>query len=346
MTQATRPCRLATLGPTKKDHTSAPGNSGIPVPSRITLLERVKQKGAPYWYLARLDKPIGTVLLLLPCTWSITMASYATAASPYVLFSNLLLFGTGALIMRGAGCTINDLWDRNLDRGVERTKVRPLASGALTVPQAVGFLGIQLAGGLAILTQLNWYSIGLGASSLGLVALYPLMKRVTHWPQFVLGLTFNWGALLGWSAVTGAVNWSVCGPLYASGILWTLVYDTAYAHQDKQDDAIVGIKSTALLFGDHTRAILSVFLASSALMAGWAGIENAQGLPFFSSLLVGTAMLGVKLRSVDFNVPAQGGQYFRYCGYFGWLIFAGVLLDWVLLTPSREEPGEEVTVTE
>ncbi|PVG03375.1 4-hydroxybenzoate polyprenyl transferase [Serendipita vermifera] len=278
------------------------------------------------------------------------MACYASHASPSVLVSNLLLFGTGAFLMRGAGCTINDMWDRNLDKGVERTRVRPLASGALTVPQATGFLGLQLAGGLAVLTQLNWYSIGLGASSLGLVGLYPLMKRITHWPQFVLGLTFNWGALLGWSAVTNSLNWAVCGPLYASGVLWTLVYDTAYAHQDKKDDATVGIKSTALLFGDNTRPILAVFLVASAMCAGWAGLENGQGLPYFSALMTGTGLLGIKLRSVDFNVPTQCGQYFRYCGYFGWFIFAGALLDWVLLyyldqqvplTDTQEAKGQQ-----
>ncbi|KAG8759560.1 Para-hydroxybenzoate--polyprenyltransferase, mitochondrial precursor (PHB:polyprenyltransferase) [Serendipita sp. 396] len=271
------------------------------------------------------------------------MASYASSASPQVLVGNIALFGIGALLMRGAGCTINDLWDRNLDKGVERTRSRPLASGALTVPQAVGFLGLQLAGGLAVLTQLNWYSIQLGASSLLFVGTYPLMKRITYWPQFVLGLTFNWGALLGWSAVTGVVDWSVCAPLYASGVLWTLVYDTAYAHQDKSDDALVGIKSTALLFGENTKPVLLAFLLGSCLLAGVAGLGNQQGVGYFSLLLIGTFMLGLKLRTVNFNIAQQGGMYFRYCGYFGWMLFAGALIDYLIwYKDGKKRPLVEV----
>ncbi|KAG8833071.1 Para-hydroxybenzoate--polyprenyltransferase, mitochondrial precursor (PHB:polyprenyltransferase) [Serendipita sp. 399] len=332
-TQRTRGRWLATVNSPSDDKKSKAALSSVELahPERNDRsLDSLKAHLLPYWHLARLDKPIGTVLLFLPCTWSITMASYASSASPQVLFGNIALFGIGALLMRGAGCTINDLWDRDLDKGVERTRSRPLASGALTVPQAVGFLGLQLAGGLAVLTQLNWYSIQLGASSLLLVGTYPLMKRITYWPQLVLGLTFNWGALLGWSAVTGTMDWSVCAPLYASGILWTLVYDTAYAHQDKSDDAIVGIKSTALLFGENTKPILAAFLFGSCMLAGLAGLENEQGLGYFSSLAIGTSMLALKLRMVNFDIPHQGGLYFRYCGYFGWMLFAGALVDYLI----------------
>ena len=163
----------------------------------------------------------------------------------------LALFGAGAVLLRGAGCTVNDLWDRDLDGKVERTKTRPLPSGAVSPLQAVGWLGAQLGLGLGVLLQLNEYSQALGASSLALVVTYPLMKRVTGWTQAFLGLTFNWGALLGWAAVRGACDWTVVLPLYFGGVAWTLVYDTIYAHQDKKDDVLAGIKSTALTFGKH-----------------------------------------------------------------------------------------------
>lgn len=159
------------------------------------------------------------------------MASYAIEAPVTIPLTYIGLFGLGALIMRGAGCTINDMWDKNLDKSVDRTKDRPLARGDITHKQALAFLGAQLCSGLVVLLQLNWYSIFLGASSLSLVTIYPLMKRITDWPQGVLGLTFNWGVLLGWSAVAGTVQWAVALPLYAGGVCWTLVYDSIYAHQ-------------------------------------------------------------------------------------------------------------------
>ncbi|KAK7695527.1 Para-hydroxybenzoate--polyprenyltransferase, mitochondrial precursor (PHB:polyprenyltransferase) [Cerrena zonata] len=204
------------------------------------------------------------------------MASFALDTPISIPLTYLGLFGVGALIMRGAGCTINDMWDKNLDKAVARTKDRPLARGDITPTQAFGFLGVQLTGGLAVLTQLNWYSILLGASSLSVVTIYPFMKRITYWPQAVLGLAFNWGALLGWSAVAGAVNWSVCLPLYAGGICWTLVYDSIYAHQDKTDDVTVGIRSTALLFGQNTFPILSALSASLSLSSHSPGISTAK----------------------------------------------------------------------
>ncbi|KAG6817197.1 Para-hydroxybenzoate--polyprenyltransferase, mitochondrial precursor (PHB:polyprenyltransferase) [Tephrocybe sp. NHM501043] len=185
------------------------------------------------------------------------MASYALQLPYTTPLTYISLFGLGAVVMRGAGCTINDLWDKNLDKAVERTKTRPLARGDISPSQAVVFLGAQLTAGLGVLTQLNMYSILLGASSLSLVTIYPFMKRITYWPQAVLGLAFNWGALLGWSAVAGSVNWGVCLPLYAGGVCWTLVYDSIYAHQDKLDDVHAGIRSTALLFGNHSRSILT-----------------------------------------------------------------------------------------
>ncbi|KAF8665647.1 hypothetical protein AX16_000102 [Volvariella volvacea WC 439] len=246
----------------------------------------------PFLHLTRIDKPIGTVLLYLPCTWSITMASYALQLPPSVPATYLGLFGLGALVMRGAGCTINDMWDKSLDKAVERTKDRPLARGDITQQQALVFLGVQLTAGLGVLLNLNWYSILLGASSLSVVTIYPLMKRVTHWPQAVLGLAFNWGALLGWSAVAGTTDWTVCLPLYAGGVCWTLVYDSIYAHQDKLDDVTVGIRSTALLFGKNTRPILTALSASSLSLTTYAGYLNHQGLPFYLGISTTALVVG------------------------------------------------------
>ena len=182
----------------------------------------------PYAKLARVDRPIGTMLLLWPCWWSIGLAAPAGHLPDLSLVA---IFGVGAFVMRGAGCTINDMWDRKFDAQVERTQNRPLASGAITPFLALVFLGGQLTCGLSVLLQLNTYSVFLGASSLGFVVMYPLMKRYTHFPQLVLGMTFNWGALLGWAAVHGTCDWSVVLPLYGAGVAWTLMYDTLYAHQ-------------------------------------------------------------------------------------------------------------------
>jgi len=214
----------------------------------------------PYAHLARLDKPIGTFLLLHPCLWSTALATTPLGCTPDL--SLCALFGLGSFLMRGAGCTINDMWDSNYDRNVERTKSRPLASGELTYPQAWTFLALQLSAGLGVLLSLPHLEqcFVWGVASLPLVATYPLMKRYTNYPQLALGMTFNWGAIMGWVAVRGDVDWSVVAPLYASGVAWTLVYDTLYAHQDKKDDVKLGLKSTALTFGeDGTKPILTAF---------------------------------------------------------------------------------------
>lgn len=191
-------------------------------------IARLRTSVMPYARLMRMDRPIGSWLLFWPCSWSIALSAQAGALPDLKM---LTLFGVGAFVMRGAGCTINDMWDRDIDAKVERTKDRPLVSGQISQLDAMVFLSGQLSIGLMILTQLNWPSILLGASSLGLVVTYPLMKRITYWPQLMLGMTFNWGALLGWCATQGTVNWAACLPLYAAGVCWTLVYDTIYAHQ-------------------------------------------------------------------------------------------------------------------
>ncbi|GAQ88895.1 hypothetical protein KFL_004670115 [Klebsormidium nitens] len=225
----------------------------------------------PYVQLGRYDKPIGTWLLAWPCFWSIALAAPPGALPDPVL---LAWFGAGAIVMRGAGCTVNDMWDQDIDSKVFRTQDRPIASKRVSPRKAFLFLAAQSTVGLGVLLQLNDFSKVLGASSLFLVATYPLMKRITSWPQAYLGLTFNWGALLGWSAVKGSLFLPAVGPLYAAGICWTLVYDTIYAHQDKEDDKLVGVKSTALRFGTATPQWLAGF--GAATLAGLAASGAAR----------------------------------------------------------------------
>ncbi|MCL7035617.1 hypothetical protein MKW94_029014 [Papaver nudicaule] len=276
----------------------------------------------PYAHLARLDKPIGTWLLAWPCMWSITLA-----ASPGNLpdLKLLALFGCGSLLLRGAGCTVNDLLDRDIDTKVERTRLRPVASGRLTPFQGIGFLGFQLLLGLGILVQLNNYSIVLGASSLLLVFTYPLMKRLTFWPQAYLGLTFNWGALLGWTAVKGSLDPAIVLPLYMSGVCWTLVYDTIYAHQDKEDDLKVGVKSTALRFGALTKKWVTGFGIASISSLGLSGYNADLGWPFYASLMAASGQLAWQIWTVDLSSRADCNRKFVSNKWFGATVFSGIL---------------------
>jgi len=225
----------------------------LSIPERI--VESSPELLKPYLRLGRYDKPIGAWLLLWPCIWSLTISS----PLPYPNPDLFLLFTAGALLTRGAGCTVNDLYDRNFDRKVQRTKTRPIASGAVTERDAIFFVGIQLGWAFLILLQMNSLTIMLGVCSLCFVGTYPLFKRFTNWPQLMLGLTFNYGIFMAYSATVGYVDLTVTLPMYIAGIFWTLIYDTIYAHQDKADDVFVGVKSTALLFGDKTQLILNVF---------------------------------------------------------------------------------------
>src|SRR6516162_359697 len=224
----------------------------------------------PYARLARLDRPIGTWLLLFPAWWGIAFAS-ARWPDPVLL----VLFAVGAVAMRGAGCTLNDIADRHYDAQVARTRRRPLPSRAVTVRQAMLFLMLQLVVGAAVLITLNRTSVLLGISVLGLIGSYPFMKRITYWPQVFLGLNFNWGALLGWTAVTGSLAWPPV-LLYLGGVFWTMGYDTIYAHQDKEDDVRIGVKSSAIALGERTRGWLFIFYGL-ALFA-WAAAARAAGL--------------------------------------------------------------------
>ncbi|CAN1812299.1 4-hydroxybenzoate polyprenyltransferase, mitochondrial [Linum perenne] len=276
-----------------------------------------------YAKLARLDKPIGTWLLAWPCMWSISLA-----ASPGHLpdFKMMTLFGCGAFLLRGAGCTVNDLLDRDIDTKVERTRLRPIASGLLTPFQGLCFLGSQLLLGLGILLQLNDYSKILGASSLLLVFSYPLMKRFTFWPQAYLGLTFNWGALLGWSAIRGSLDPAIVVPLYMSGVFWTLVYDTIYAHQDKEDDLKVGVKSTALRFGESTKLWIGGFGIACISSLGASGYNTELGWPFYGSLLAASGQLAWQIQTVDLSSRADCNRKFVSNKWFGGIVFSGVIL--------------------
>ena len=281
----------------------------------------------PYVQLARLDRPAGWQLLLAPCWWSTALAGDAVHNGPDVW--HLLLFLVGAIAMRGAGCTYNDILDRDLDAGVARTKGRPLPSGRVSARAAALFLVAQALIGLAVLLTFNRFSIGLGFASLIVVAVYPLTKRVTSWPQAALGLAFSWGALMGWSARFGALE-SPALLLYAAAFCWTIGYDTIYALQDARDDAIIGIKSTARLFGRYARLgvgafyLLTALLAQGALLAAGAGFVAELGWAAF------TAHLIWQLSKVEGASEATALRLFRANRDAGLLLFLGFAVEgWV-----------------
>ena len=218
----------------------------------------------PYLRLSRADRPIGTWLLLLPCWWSIALAAATDSLRPFDLWLALGC-AIGAFLMRGAGCTWNDITDRDFDGQVARTRSRPIPSGQVSVKQAAGWMVAQTAIAALILFTFNWAAIGMGVLALVPVAVYPFAKRFTWWPQAFLGIAFNWGALLGWVAHKGSLGFAPVA-LYAAGIIWTLFYDTIYAHQDKEDDALIGVKSTARLFGANTHRWLTLFLILTVVL--------------------------------------------------------------------------------
>jgi 4-hydroxybenzoate polyprenyltransferase len=273
----------------------------------------------PFARLARLDRPIGTWLLLFPGWWGIALAS-SRWPDPLLL----MLFGFGAVAMRGAGCTFNDFADRHYDAQVARTRLRPLPSGAVTVRLAMLFLLLQLAAGAAVLFSLNRTSIVLGCTVLGLIGTYPFMKRVTYWPQIFLGLNFNWGALLGWTAVTGVLAWPPV-LLYLGGVFWTVGYDTIYAHQDKEDDLRIGVKSSAIALGSHTWRWLFGFYAAALLL--WAGAGFAAGLGhlFWAGLAGSALQLAWQAARVAIDDPADCLAKFRSNRAVGWLMLTGIV---------------------
>jgi 4-hydroxybenzoate polyprenyltransferase len=279
----------------------------------------------PYAQLMRLDRPVGWWLLLLPCWWGLLLAQAARGdAMPNLWFA--FLFLAGAIIMRGAGCTLNDIVDRNIDGRVARTRGRPIASGRVSVVSALAFCAILCILGLLVLVQFNAFTIMTGIASLLIVAVYPFMKRITYWPQAVLGLAFNWGALVGWTAVTGTLAPAAL-LLYAGGFFWTLAYDTIYACQDMEEDALIGVKSTALKFGRNAWAWLGAFFAASILCLD-AAVWLAGGSLFSHAGVALAALHAIwQLRRFDISRSELALQLFKSNRVFGLLIAGGFLMD-------------------
>lgn len=274
---------------------------------------------SPYIRLMRLHQPVGIWLLLWPCWWGAALAAHGLP-SP----KTLLLFAIGAVLMRSAGCIINDIADREFDKKVERTRTRPLASGELNLMQACIMLGFLLAAAACVAWAMGPVVMLWAALSLIPVVIYPFMKRISWWPQLFLGLTFNWGALVGWAAVSGTVDAPAIA-LYIGCIFWTLGYDTIYAHQDKKDDAAIGIKSTALLLGEDTTRMLGFFYLMAVLAWVATGWLAGSGIAFFVMLLFAELKLGWQICNVRLDDPHSCRALFTSNAGFGWLIFAGIL---------------------
>ncbi len=279
----------------------------------------------PYLRLSRFDRPIGSWLLLMPCWWS---ASLAAGMSGHIasLPLTVALFFIGAFVMRGAGCTWNDITDRDLDAKVERTRSRPIPAGQVSVTQALIFLVLQALIGLAVLLQFNRFAIATGIASLLIVAIYPFMKRITWWPQVVLGLAFSWGALMGFAAEFSRID-AVALVLYAGSISWVIGYDTIYAHQDAEDDALIGIKSTALLFGQKTKPALAIFYGLAVVLIGATLWLAAARWPAWIGLAAFAAHLAWQIRRLDTGDPALCLRLFKSNRDAGLLLFAGLLAD-------------------
>lgn len=310
------------LGPTVAD---APPNNWVDryAPARVR----------PYLHLARLDRPIGSWLLLLPCWWSTALAAVA-ADAPYPDPALLILFAIGAVAMRGAGCTWNDILDRKIDQAVARTRSRPIASGAVSVPAAFAFLVFQALVGLAVLLSLPRFAVITGIASLGVVAVYPLMKRITSVPQLTLGIAFSWGALMGWAAVFSTIS-DPALLLFAGSVVWVFAYDTIYAHQDREDDAIVGVRSTALLFGRSTGLAVALCYTLVVILFALAFLSVPAGL--FSMLgLIGFALhLRWQVSKLDIDNSALCLKLFKSNRDAGLILFAGLSLDTLVPTALR-----------
>jgi 4-hydroxybenzoate polyprenyltransferase len=279
----------------------------------------------PYLRLARADRPIGAWLLLLPCWWSAGLAAIGTGR-PYPDPWHVALFFVGAFVMRGAGCTWNDILDRDLDARVARTRSRPIPSGQVSVKAAAVFLVAQALVGLLVLLQFNRFTILVGIASLGVVAIYPLMKRIIWWPQIILGFAFSWGALMGWAAVFSRLD-AAALLLYAGSIAWVIGYDTIYAHQDREDDALVGVKSTARLFGARTRLALVGFYTDSVLLIGLSGAAAGAGPVFVVGCILFGAHLGWQIDRLDIADPDLCLRLFKSNRDAGLMLFAALVGD-------------------
>ena len=279
----------------------------------------------PYLRLSRLDRPIGSWLLLLPCWWSLALAA-GIARDISQLPLNIALFFIGAFVMRGAGCTWNDITDRDLDAMVERTRSRPIPAGQVRVSQAFVFLVAQALIGLAVLLQFNRFAILTGIASLAIVAVYPFMKRITWWPQIVLGLAFSWGALMGFAVTLGRIDPAALA-LYAGSVAWVIGYDTIYAHQDAEDDALIGIKSTARLFAAKTHQALMVFYTLAVVLIGGALGMAGSGYPAWLGLAAFAVHLGWQIGRLEIGDPTLCLRIFKSNRDAGLLLFAGLLVD-------------------
>lgn len=310
-----------------------PSRSDVTVPDAVVgnVVDRYAPRLLrPYLRLARIDRPIGWWLLLLPCWWSAALAAHE-AGQAWPNFLHLILFLIGAVAMRGAGSTYNDVVDRNLDKHVERTRNRPLPSGQVSVFGASLFIVLQCTIGLAVLLSFNGFAIALGFLSVLPVLIYPFMKRITSWPQAVLGLAFSWGALMGWAAYFGTLSITPV-MLYLGSIFWTMGYDTIYAVQDIEDDSLAGIRSTARLFGTQTKravfmfyalafaSIASAFLLTEIRLFGWIG------LVCFGVHLIGQA------KRIDLNDGQLALTLFRSNRDAGLIVFGAIVFDGVIKT--------------
>ena len=282
----------------------------------------------PYLRLARLDRPIGSWLLLMPCWWSAALSA-GVAHRLDLLPLDLLLFFIGAFAMRGAGCTWNDITDRDLDAKVERTRSRPIPAGQVSVTAALAFLVAQALVGLVVLLQFNRFAVATGVASLVIVAVYPFMKRITWWPQIVLGLAFSWGALMGFAGTFARIDTTAL-VLYAGSIAWVIGYDTIYAHQDAEDDALIGIKSTARLFAERTREALVIFYGLAVVLIGVAFALAGSGVAAWIGLALFAVQLGWQVRRLQISDPALCLRLFKSNREAGLILFAGLLIDAVM----------------
>jgi 4-hydroxybenzoate polyprenyltransferase len=289
---------------------------------------RAPEWSRPYLRLARFDRPIGSWLLLMPCWWSVALAA-GVVGKVGQLPLVVVLFFIGAFVMRGAGCTWNDITDRDLDAKVERTRSRPIPAGQVSVAQAMTFLVLQALIGLAVLLQFNRFAVATGIASLLIVAIYPFMKRITWWPQIVLGLAFSWGAPMGFAVTLGRIDPSALW-LYAGSIAWVIGYDTIYAHQDTEDDALIGIKSTARLFGARTKPALVAFYGLAVVLIGIALATSGARWPAAIGLAAFAVHLVWQIVRLDIVDPALCLRIFKSNRDAGLLLFAGLLVDAVM----------------
>jgi 4-hydroxybenzoate polyprenyltransferase len=296
-------------------------HTDIVVTGWVALLPR---SWLPWLLLARVDRPIGIWLLFLPGLWGILLSGSA----PRELARLIMLFAIGSVVMRSAGCVVNDLWDRDIDRKVARTAGRPLASGVLRPFQALAFLSVLLLLGLAILLQLDRTAQLLGVASLLLVALYPLAKRVTWWPQLMMGFTFGFGAPLGYAAGVGRID-AACAVLYGAAILWDLGFDTIYAHQDREDDALVGVGSTALLFGERTAPFLGVCYSGTVVLLAFAGWLAGLGGWYYPALALPALLFARQVMRLDIHDPALCLRLFKSNREAGLAVAAAILIGWL-----------------